>query len=137
MIITSIILFEVAILEMQKRISPKFFMPRCLKGNPFNYFQDITLDIIKTNNYNTECIICLDDLVKDNNQTVDNNKDPFSYKDIPTRFKKWLESMKRTHITKPYMITPCKHVFHTPCLESWMNRKNECPFCRRSIPPLE
>lgn len=123
---------------MQKRISPKFFLPKFLKGNPFNYFQDVTLDSIKANNYNTECIICLDELVKANdNLTEDINKDTLSYHNIQTKCRQWIESMKRTYISKPYMITPCGHVFHTPCLESWMSRKNECAFCRRPIPPIE
>lgn len=27
----------------------------------------------------------------------------------------------------------CKHVFHTPCIDSWTERCNQCPFCRRCI----
>jgi hypothetical protein len=34
---------------------------------------------------------------------------------------------------KPYMITQCKHVFHTQCLENWFKQKKECPFCRQEI----
>lgn len=33
-----------------------------------------------------------------------------------------------------YMITPCNHVFHTPCLLRWMEEKNECAHCRRFLP---
>lgn len=136
-VIAIIIVLQVGVLEIQKRISPKFFIPKCLKGNPFNYYQDINKDIIKENNYNTECIICLDDIIKDTEDIAVGSKDIFDYNQIKNKFKIWIESLKRTHISKPFMITPCKHVFHTPCLESWMNMKNECPYCRRSIPPLE
>ena len=38
---------------------------------------------------------------------------------------------------KPYMRTPCGHLFHTKCLETWLEVKNECPYCRQRIPPLE
>ena len=38
---------------------------------------------------------------------------------------------------KKYMITPCDHVFHTVCLEKWLHLKNECPYCKQKIPPLE
>ena len=33
----------------------------------------------------------------------------------------------------PYMITPCKHVFHSECLEEWFKMKKECPSCRNII----
>ena len=35
---------------------------------------------------------------------------------------------------KLYMVTPCKHVFHSECLEEWLEHKRECPNCRA---PLE
>lgn len=35
-----------------------------------------------------------------------------------------------------YMVTPCKHVFHTECLENWMMYKLQCPVCRNSLPPF-
>jgi hypothetical protein len=34
------------------------------------------------------------------------------------------------------MVTPCDHVFHTSCLERWMDIKMECPTCRRQLPPM-
>ena len=33
----------------------------------------------------------------------------------------------------PFMITPCKHVFHSDCLEEWFKMKKECPSCRSII----
>lgn len=43
----------------------------------------------------------------------------------------------RSRVTnKEYMITPCKHIFHDTCLESWMNYKLQCPVCRQSLPPM-
>lgn len=29
-----------------------------------------------------------------------------------------------------YMVTPCKHVFHSNCLEGWMRFRLQCPICR-------
>ena len=40
-------------------------------------------------------------------------------------------------IKKKFMVTPCKHTFHTNCLELWLEMKNECPYCRNKIPPLD
>lgn len=37
---------------------------------------------------------------------------------------------------RKYMVTPCKHVFHTECLENWMMYKLQCPVCRHSLPPF-
>ena len=35
------------------------------------------------------------------------------------------------NIGKPYMVTPCKHAFHSVCLENWFKQKKECPSCRK------
>ncbi|KAL5342324.1 RING finger ubiquitin ligase [Aspergillus crustosus] len=37
---------------------------------------------------------------------------------------------------RTYMVTPCRHIFHSPCLESWMKLRLQCPICRESIPPI-
>lgn len=37
---------------------------------------------------------------------------------------------------RTYMVTPCRHVFHTPCLEGWMRYRLQCPNCREALPPL-
>ena len=41
----------------------------------------------------------------------------------------WLEQRK-------YMVTPCRHIFHTECLEGWMNLRLVCPVCREGLPPV-
>jgi len=41
----------------------------------------------------------------------------------------WLEQ-------RNYMVTPCRHIFHTECLEGWMNLRLVCPVCREGLPPL-
>ncbi|KAL2865396.1 ubiquitin-protein ligase dscA [Aspergillus lucknowensis] len=37
---------------------------------------------------------------------------------------------------RTYMVTPCHHIFHSACLESWMKLRLQCPICRESIPPV-
>ena len=37
---------------------------------------------------------------------------------------------------RQYMVTPCRHIFHTACLEGWMRYRLECPICRDVLPPL-
>ena len=41
----------------------------------------------------------------------------------------WLEQ-------RNYMVTPCRHIFHTECLEGWMDLRLVCPICREGLPPL-
>jgi formate dehydrogenase maturation protein FdhE len=35
-----------------------------------------------------------------------------------------------------YMVTPCRHIFHSVCLEGWMKYRLQCPNCRETLPPL-
>ncbi|KJZ74241.1 hypothetical protein HIM_06472 [Hirsutella minnesotensis 3608] len=35
-----------------------------------------------------------------------------------------------------YMVTPCRHIFHTKCLEGWMRFRLQCPICREELPPI-
>jgi len=37
---------------------------------------------------------------------------------------------------RQYMVTPCRHIFHTPCLEASMRYRLSCPICRETLPPL-
>jgi transmembrane E3 ubiquitin-protein ligase len=37
---------------------------------------------------------------------------------------------------RTYMVTPCRHIFHSECLEGWMRLRLVCPICRESLPPL-
>ena len=37
---------------------------------------------------------------------------------------------------RTYMVTPCRHIFHTACLEGWMRFRLQCPICREELPPL-
>lgn len=37
---------------------------------------------------------------------------------------------------RTYMVTPCRHIFHSGCLEGWMKYRLQCPICRETLPPL-
>ncbi|KAK1820665.1 hypothetical protein LTR12_004968 [Friedmanniomyces endolithicus] len=37
---------------------------------------------------------------------------------------------------RSYMVTACRHIFHSPCLEGWMKYRLQCPICRETLPPL-
>ena len=38
--------------------------------------------------------------------------------------------------SRAYMVTPCRHVFHSACLEGWMVFRLQCPICREDLPSL-
>lgn len=42
-----------------------------------------------------------------------------------------------TKKANPCTLLVCGHLFHTTCLQSWMERRNVCPFCERRIITLE
>ena len=56
---------------------------------------------------------------------------------IKEKVKNYISSLKYSHKRTNLMKTPCNHIFHNICLEKWLEFKNECPYCRREIPPLE
>ena len=37
---------------------------------------------------------------------------------------------------RKYMVTPCRHIFHSACLEGWLRFRLQCPICREELPPL-
>ncbi|KAF3770799.1 hypothetical protein M406DRAFT_272084 [Cryphonectria parasitica EP155] len=37
---------------------------------------------------------------------------------------------------RKYMVTPCRHIFHSACLEGWLRYRLQCPICREELPPL-
>ncbi|EME85720.1 uncharacterized protein MYCFIDRAFT_95973, partial [Pseudocercospora fijiensis CIRAD86] len=37
---------------------------------------------------------------------------------------------------RAYMVTPCRHIFHSTCLEGWIKYRLQCPICRETLPPL-
>jgi hypothetical protein len=39
-------------------------------------------------------------------------------------------------LNRSYMVTPCRHLFHTRCLEAAMRYRLQCPICRDALPPL-
>ena len=135
-ILDGIIFIEAIILSLQKLLGPKFFLTKKFKVPKYDYYRQ--KNDIDEKLKNQECVICLENIGKIS-QNEDKNlireKKGFDIKiffdDIAKKYK------NRNRNKGPYMLTPCHHLFHSNCLEMWLEQKNECPYCRQKIPPLE
>ena len=135
-ILDIVLIFEAIILSLQKLLGPKFFLTKKYKQPKFDYYKQENEIDEKTKNQ--ECVICLENIgkisqfeeSKENTENTKFNLEKF-LEDLIKKYK------HRNRNKGPYMITPCHHVFHSKCLEIWLEQKNECPYCRQRIPPLE
>jgi len=46
----------------------------------------------------------------------------FQFSNIPVSYK-----------DRPYIMTPCNHLFHSGCIINWLQQKKECPTCRADL----
>jgi hypothetical protein len=136
-ILDSVLYIEAIILSFQKLFGPKFFLTKKYKHPKFDYYkQEKEID---EKDKNQECVICLDNIGK-----IPQNEDENIMNENHGKFdlEKYLHELVKKYYNKnrnkgPFMLTPCHHLFHTKCLELWLEQKNECPYCRQKIPPLD
>ena len=136
-ILDSVLFFEAIILSLQKILGPKFFLTKKYKQPKYDYYKQE--NEIDEKSKNQECVICLENIGKISQ--VEDNKE-FNEKKEKFDLEKYMENLVKKYKNRnrnkgPYMVTPCHHLFHTKCLEMWLEQKNECPYCRQRIPPLE
>ena len=132
----SVVFIEAIIVSLQKLLGPKFFIPEKYREQVFDYYK--SEEEIPDNTKNNECVICLENL--DNLAVNNQDEDDEIFKTNGNYIEKlamMIQRWNKKKNNKPYMKTPCGHVFHTRCLETWLEIKNECPYCRQRIPPLE
>ena len=133
----SFVFIEAVIVSLQKLLGPKFFIPERYRERAFDYYK--SAEEIPDNAKNNECVICLENLdnLAVNNQEVEDDEIFKANVNYIERLAMMIQKWNKKKHNKPYMKTPCGHVFHTKCLETWLEIKNECPYCRQRIPPLE
>ena len=136
-ILDSVLYIEAIILSFQKLFGPKFFLTKKYKHPKFDYYKQEKE--IEEKDKNQECVICLDNIGK-----IPQNEEENSMNENHGKFdlEKYLQGLVKKYYNKhrnkgPFMLTPCHHLFHTKCLELWLEQKNECPYCRQKIPPLD
>ncbi|KAJ2642927.1 hypothetical protein GGF44_001419 [Coemansia sp. RSA 1694] len=120
---------QVAVLLMQDVLGARFFVPECLRPEAHDYHPPMPLldegdgadSDLERNSLSSDaaaaagpvCAVCI--LPVDTTPPADNGPD---------------------RAPPPYMVTPCAHMYHTECLQTWMEIKLECPVCRARLPPL-
>ena len=131
-----VVLIEAIIVSLQKLLGPKFFIPRKYRQQSFDYYK--SSDEIPENAKNNECVICLENL-ENLRVNMDEDDDFFNKENVNyiEKLAMMIQRWNKVKNSKPYMKTPCGHIFHSRCLETWLEVKNECPYCRQRIPPLE
>lgn len=88
-----------------------------------------------------QCPICLNYLFyndilnkeyNDDTQGIVKIKNNIAIKDLFIKgFFKF--SYKNAVVKTDFVVTKCKHIFHSTCLEIWFECKKKCPTCRREI----
>ena len=154
-----LMLIQILILYYQNIKGSRFFLPEKYKKKKFEYYKNKEeIMNLNSNANNIECVICLNPLFNEENEndpnmklflndfiTLDQNehvqilKDNYNIYDKKTNWKDKFISLfefserSLNFENKKYIITPCKHYFHSKCLEMWFQRKRECPNCRTII----
>ncbi|CAI5760801.1 unnamed protein product [Candida verbasci] len=136
-VISTYLILQLFLLYLQFKLGARFWINEKFLPKQYDYHRIVTKSLlgelsINTDNskafeelteYKTNCPICMNDdlIVPVWNKNDDKQED----------LKK-----KLIHHKMNYMITPCNHLFHNECLESWMKYKLQCPVCRKSLPPI-
>eukprot|EP00475_Leptophrys_vorax_P007491 TRINITY_DN14740_c0_g1_i2.p1 TRINITY_DN14740_c0_g1~~TRINITY_DN14740_c0_g1_i2.p1 ORF type:complete len:539 (+),score=14.62 TRINITY_DN14740_c0_g1_i2:89-1618(+) len=100
---------QVAMLLLQHYLGPRWFIPRQFLPEKYSYFRRvacITRQCSESDDGTSTDCVICMTQVPISAHTVDR------------------------------MVTPCDHVFHSGCLQRWMDIKMECPTCRRPLPPV-
>lgn len=125
---------------------PRWFLPKSFNKAGYDFYKSKEeILLINPDACNYECVICLFSLFVNENfkyfsddfvASVEDENPTSKIKEIE---RKIIYSLREFHEynynmnTKSYMMTPCKHIFHTKCLQLWFKEKKECPNCRKLI----
>ena len=121
---------QLLVLASQHLLGPRWFVPAGWAPPAYDYHpvlrhdaEDASLPIGSAPAHGPatrlfDCAICMQDLVVPVLSSSD--EAPASAVGLLAR--------------RAYMVTPCRHVFHTGCLEGWMKYRLQCPICREQLP---
>ncbi|KAK7205615.1 hypothetical protein BZA70DRAFT_257413 [Myxozyma melibiosi] len=149
MIISCWVWLQICVLAAQEILGPRFFVPGNFLPPSYDYHPPLSipdlesraalgddLPTISTDSQGgvvvmgpTDCAICMQPIELPSELFVqhDHNRSGAATSS---------SSASALLARRNYMVTPCRHIFHTQCLESWMRFKLQCPTCRNPLPPL-
>ncbi|ODV89117.1 hypothetical protein CANCADRAFT_58134 [Tortispora caseinolytica NRRL Y-17796] len=128
MVLAGYVWLQVAVLAFQDFIEPRFGLKSKKFTNPYDYhpilhttdietglLRQIPDSVVANDKLKLDCVICM--------QTLEIPLIEPGNTSLPTLINK-----------RAYSVTPCKHAFHSACLEHWMKRRLQCPTCRSPLP---
>ncbi|KAH7106084.1 hypothetical protein BKA62DRAFT_754466 [Auriculariales sp. MPI-PUGE-AT-0066] len=117
---------QLAVLFMQDRLGPSFFLPRSWNtADTYDYHPIIPQPDPEAPEQSLgDCAICMEPIIV---PPPDSGAAAVLVKQ---------SILPGATVKRPYALAPCHHLFHTQCLERWMDIKNICPQCRRPLPPM-
>lgn len=147
--IVMIDIFMVLLYYSQIIFGPRWFLPeRFILSETDCKYRNYS-DLITNNEiiYKNECVICLDKLLIEEDKRVFTYDFSSNCNNETRRFERETRKFIKEFINilidfhqkmisfndKKYVITPCKHIFHSQCLHNWFLRKKECPICRGQV----
>jgi hypothetical protein len=117
----------VVVIAIQEIVNPQKFLSLSLQGSTYDYFH--TIEQVREKHgellAEMECIICMSGICQ--------CEDTISTLALPDDD---LGDFIRQNGSKPVMVCPCGHMYHSGCLITWMEKKMECPMCRGKLPSL-
>ncbi|KAJ9073083.1 hypothetical protein DSO57_1020242 [Entomophthora muscae] len=134
---------QILMLFTQDWLGPRWLIPAFLLPPTYNYHPIST--VAPTNeeepldSNQKDCAICMVSLLTPESSDASGSSDPTEplLPNQPGALYKSAAAISLSRFTnsRGIMVTPCRHYFHTSCLEQWMRIKLECPVCRTSLPP--
>ena len=133
-IIVILDIIQVAILYGQHKYGVRFFIPKRLRTNYFNYIRKIDMSSAELVE---DCSICLLPLRVEQPGSMEVMEQMEMA--LGDRLDTVAEIGGREVVGKSIdiMQTPCGHKFHVVCLNHWMEHKLECPLDKKVLPPVE
>ncbi|GME84298.1 unnamed protein product [Ambrosiozyma monospora] len=145
-LLTTLLVVQLIMLYLQELLGPRFFLPEKYLPKTYDYHPVLTTSDLESGYLDDEdrnivnhkckvdCAICMQQFeVPIVDTSMASNNDGTS--DEGSSSSPLLASVNII-ARRNYMVTPCKHIFHTDCLENWMKYKLQCPVCRNTLPPL-
>lgn len=117
---------QALMLLSQYRFGPRWFIPKELLPEKYNYFRSISVDddgIVDLEA--SEGVACAGGEYR---PLVDMEQTEVRRECCICKESVAIHSRER-------MVTPCNHFFHAACLERWLEVRLECALCRSPVPP--